>query len=70
MSLNIINRLNQDNIKAVTLTKSVLPEKLLETSKINEYGITLVSLDEKFRKKYEPFTSKYDDRMNALKKLK
>jgi len=69
MTLKIINRLNQDNIKAVILTKSALPEDLLKTSKINEYGITLVSLDEKFRKKYEPFTSNYDDRVNALKKL-
>lgn len=51
MTLKIINRLNQDNIKAVILTKSELPDSLLKTSKINEYGITLVSLDEKFRKK-------------------
>ena len=69
MSIRIINRLNRDNIKAVILTKSVLPEELLKTKKINEYGITLVSLDEKFRKKYEPFTSTYEKRINALKKL-
>lgn len=69
MSIRIINRLNKDNIKAVILTKSVLPEELLETKKINQYGITLVSLDEKFRKKYEPFTSTYEERINALKKL-
>lgn len=69
LSLNIINRLNKDNIKAVILTKSVLPDSLLTTSKINEYGITLVSLDESFRKKYEPFTSNYEDRIAALKKL-
>lgn len=69
MSLNIIKRLNKDKIKAVILTKGILPESLLETSKINEYGITLVSLDEKFRKKYELFTSPYDERVAALKKL-
>lgn len=68
-SIKIINRLNKDNIKAVVLTKSVLPEELLKTKKINEYGITLVSLDEKFRKKYEPFTPTYEERINALKKL-
>ena len=69
MSIKIINRLNKDKIKAVILTKSALPEELLYTSKINEYGITLVSLDEKFRKQYEPFTSTYEDRINALKRL-
>lgn len=69
MSIRIINRLNKDNIKAVILTKSALPEELLKTKKINEYGITLVSLDEKFRKKYEPFTSTYEDRIAALKRL-
>ena len=69
MTLKIINRLNKDNIKAVILTKSVLPDSLLNTSKINEYGITLVSLDESFRKKYEPLTVDYERRIVALKKL-
>lgn len=69
MSLKIINRLNKDNIKAVILTKSVLPELLLNTSKINEYGITLVSLDEFYREKYEPYTPKYEDRIASLKRL-
>ena len=69
MSLKIINRLNKDNIKAVILTKSVLPESLLNTSKINEYGITLVSLDELYREKYEPYTPKYEDRIASLKRL-
>ncbi len=69
MTLKIINRLNHDNMKAVILTKSELPESLLRTSKINEYGITLVSLDEKFRKKYEPFTVDYATRVKTLKKL-
>ena len=69
MSIRIINRLNKDNIKAVILTKSALPEELLKTKKINKYGITLVSLDDKFRKKYEPFTSTYEDRIAALKRL-
>ena len=69
LSIKIINRLNKDKIKAIILTKSVLPDSLLETSKINEYGITLVSLDESFRQKYEPYTSRYEDRIAALKKL-
>ena len=69
LSVKIIHRLNKDGIKAVILTKSVLPDVLLKTSRINEYGITLVSLDESFRKKREPFASKYGDRVAALKKL-
>lgn len=69
MSLHIINRLNQDNIKCVILTKSVLPSSLINTKKINEYGITLVSLDESFRKEYEPYSSNYDERVAALKML-
>ena len=69
MSLKIINRLNKDNIKAVILTKSILPDALLSSSKINEYGITLVSLNEGFRKKYEAFTPDYESRINSLRKL-
>jgi len=69
LSLKIINRLNKENIKVVILTKSILPDELLNTKKINEYGITLVSLDENFRKKYEPFTPSYQERIKALKKL-
>lgn len=69
MSIKIINRLNKDKIPVSTLTKGIMPEELLTTSKINMYGITLVSLDEKFRKTYEPFSSKYEDRIKSLKKL-
>ena len=34
-----------------------------------EYGITLVSLNEEFRKEMEPNTAIFSDRINALKKL-
>ena len=69
MSLKIIHRLNLDNIKCVILTKSILPSNLIDTKKINEYGRTLVSLDEDFRKEYEPYSSNYDDRIASLKLL-
>ena len=69
MTIKIINRLNRDNIKTIVLTKSILPDELLNTKKINEYGITLVSLDEMFREKFEPYASKYEERINSLKKL-
>lgn len=69
MSIKIIKRLNKDGIKVSVLTKGVLPTMLAETEKYNEYGITLVSLNEAFRKKYEPYCSKYVDRISSLKKL-
>lgn len=68
-TIKIIKRLNRDKIKAITLTKGVIPDSALNTEKYNEYGITLVSLDENFRKKYEPFTSSYIDRIESLKKM-
>ena len=66
LSIDIINRLNQDSIKCVCLTKGIIPKKALKTAKYNEYGITLVSLDESFRKKYEPNTAKYRERIKSL----
>lgn len=66
LTLQIINRLNQDDIKVITLTKGVIPEETLSTKKINEFGITLISLDKSFKDKYEPFASDYEER--SLKK--
>ena len=47
MTIQIINKLNKNMIKAITLTKGTIPELALKTEKYNEYGITLVSLSEK-----------------------
>jgi DNA repair photolyase len=69
MSIKIIDRINREKIKCVILTKGTLPTELLRTSKINEYGITLVSLHESFKKKYEPYATAYKERIAALKKL-
>ncbi len=69
MSIEIIKRLNKDKIKAVTLTKGTIPDSALETEKYNEFGITLVSLDETFRKKFEPYGTPYEERVAALKKM-
>jgi len=54
------------------LTKGLLPKTLADKKKYganNEYGITLLSLDEKFRKKFEPGTTSYRARIKALKYL-
>lgn len=69
MSIDVINLINSYNIPCNILTKGILPDELLNTDKINSYGITLVSLDEKFRKKYETGSSKYSERIESLKKL-
>lgn len=72
LTLKIIERLNQSNIKCTVLTKGLLSKKLIDKKIFgsnNEYGITLVSLDEKFRKKYEPFTPTFNSRLKVLKKL-
>lgn len=69
MSLRAIERLNKDDIQCNVLTKGKLPLQLKMLSKKNEYGITLVSLSEKYRKEYEPNSISYDKRIVALKDL-
>ena len=69
MSLAAIKKLNDANIKCTILTKGLLPITLADYSKDNEYGITLISLDEEYRKRIEPGASSYQDRLVALKAL-
>lgn len=69
LSLEVIHLINEFDIPCHILTKGILPDELLMTSKNNWYGITLVSLKEEFRKKYEPGTANYYDRIESLKKM-
>lgn len=69
MSIKIIKKLNENGIKCSVLTKGILPEELVTLSKKNEYGTTLVSVDESFRKAYEPNAASYEDRIEALRRL-
>ncbi|MBU4348078.1 MAG: radical SAM protein [Nanoarchaeota archaeon] len=72
MSLKIIKRLNKDQIRCTVLTKGIYPKKLIDKKTYgvnNEYGITLVSLDDKFKEKFEPYSASYKRRINALKEL-
>jgi DNA repair photolyase len=70
LSIEIIRRLNYNNISCTLLTKGIYPVELMEKlSHKNEYGITLVSLDEEFRKKYEPYTPRFEERLEALRYL-
>ena len=69
MSLKIIEKLNNAGIKCTALTKGILPIELAELSKENEYGITLVSLDENFRQEMEPNSAPFNERIEALRAL-
>ncbi len=69
MSLAAIKKLNDAGIKCTVLTKGLLPSALTRLSPNNEYGITLISLDEKYREKMEPGSAPYADRLAALQKL-
>jgi DNA repair photolyase len=69
LSLEIISILNKDDIKCTALTKGLLPLELVNYSKDNEYGITLISLNENFREEIEPGAVSYSDRIERLKLL-
>lgn len=69
MSLKAIKRLNEDGIPCVVLSKGELPIELASLSDENIYGITLISLDEDYRKENEPGSALYTKRIDALRKL-
>ena len=69
MSLAAIRKINDAGIKCTVLTKGILPAELAELSKENEYGISLVSLDENYRARMEPGAAPYTERIHALKFL-
>jgi len=69
MSMSAIKKLNDAQIKCTILTKGLLPFELSQFSRENEYGITLISLNEKYREIVEPGAAPYMDRLNALRKL-
>lgn len=72
LTLKIIERLNLEKIKCTILTKGIYPKKLTDIKKYgenNEYGVTLVSLDEGFKKEFEPYSAPYIKRIKSLKYL-
>jgi len=72
MTLKIIERLNKEGIRVTTLTKGFYPDEILDKKRFlqtNEYGITLVSSNENFKKEYEPYSASYEKRVASLKNL-
>ena len=65
----LFKKLNDNGIKCTVLTKGLLPIELSILSKENEYGITLVSLDEECRERMEPNTAPFEKRVQALRAL-
>lgn len=69
MSIAAIRLLNAAGIPCRVLTKGCLPLQLAELSNANEYGISLVSLDESFREAYEPGSAPFAERIEGIKAL-
>jgi DNA repair photolyase len=69
MSITAIAKLNEAGIKCTVLTKGLLPEVLASLSDDNEYGITLISLNEDYRMSTEPGAAPYEQRLSALRRL-
>jgi|GEM_PF-129175 len=69
LTLSALKLLNNNDIKCSILTKGLLPKELISLSPDNEYGITLVSLNEEYRKTNEPGAAPYKERLASLKYL-
>jgi len=68
MSLAIVERLNRSGIPVSVLSKGILPEELADRRRFpadNTHGISLVSLDEGFRREWEPGAALYAERIAA-----
>ena len=71
LSLALVASLNAHGVRASVLTKGVLPAELAEVplARGNTLGISLVSLDEGFRARFEPGAAPYRERIAALARL-
>jgi DNA repair photolyase len=67
LTLQLMKLINAYGIPVHTLTKGVIPAKALELSKQNVFEITLVSISEQFRARFEPGAAPYRERIAALR---
>jgi DNA repair photolyase len=72
MTLRLIELINSFGIRCSTLTKGRMPAELADRDRFPEtniHGISLVSINEEFRKKWEPGAAPYKERIGALREL-
>lgn len=69
MGIAAISKLNSAGIKCTVLTKGILPSELAQMSHDNEYGITLITLDDNYRMRMEPGAAPCSERLDALRSL-
>lgn len=69
LSMQVLQRANAHSVRCSVLTKGILPIELAKLPLQNEYGITVVSLDDDFIRQYEPGAAPIHDRIAALKAL-
>ena len=69
LSLKVLQRANAEGVRCSVLTKGLLPNTLTELPLDNEYGITVVSLNDDFVKRYEPGAAPITDRTASLQAL-
>lgn len=72
LTLEILRRLAAYEVKAVLITKGEYLDVLVQGNGFgaeNEYGVTIVSLSEEFRKRYEPNAAPIVKRIDSLRKL-
>ena len=70
LSMDVLKEANSMGIRCSVLTKGILPQELSNLPLDNELGISIVSLSEVFREKYEPGAAEIEKRIAALKYLK
>lgn len=68
-SIDILNIVADNNVKASVLTKGVIPKEIAHLPKNFSLGISLVSFNENFRINIEPNTAPYKDRIKSLKDM-
>ncbi len=71
LSLGLVEKLNAHGVRASLLTKGVPPFELADArfDRKNIIGISLVSLDERFRRRFEPGAAPYRARIAGLTRL-
>ena len=69
LSVEILKKANDAEIRCSVLTKGILPAELADLPMDNEYGITVISLDQDFINQYEPGAAPIQERIAALRQL-